>query len=150
MVWADGLGMEPRFERGLAAVADLPDGFVVAGFSQGSSVAGYVATRRAVSGVLQLSGLNVVEWFGAGAAWPTGVDSQCHQTVGAPFREDDITEQAMLDVTAAGDTISLPSFMLRISPAAAGSFWNRTALCGVRDTTSFARSFAAKGRSGLE
>jgi len=91
----------------------------------------------------------VVEWFGAGAAWPTGVDSQCHQTVGAPFREDDITEQAMLDVTAAGDTISLPSFMLRISPAAAGSSWNRTALCGLRDTTSFARSFAAKGRSGF-
>jgi len=55
MVWADGLGMEPRFERGLAALADLLDGFVVAGFSQGSSVAGYGATRRAVSGVLQLS-----------------------------------------------------------------------------------------------
>lgn len=149
MVWADGLGMEPRFERGLAAVADLPDGFVVAGFSQGSSVAGYVATRR---GLRRPAAVGPER--GRVVRRRRGVADRCGLAVppdrGRPVPEDDITEQAMLDVTAAGDTISLPSFMLRISPAAAGSFWNRTALCGVRDTTSFARSFAAKGRSGLE
>jgi hypothetical protein len=42
----------------------------------GSSVVVHVATPRAVSGVLPLSGLNGVEWFGSGAVWPAGVDSQ--------------------------------------------------------------------------
>lgn len=107
MAWNESLGMEPLFQRGLAAVADLPDGFVVGGFSQGSSIAAYVATRRAVSGVLQLSGLNVLEWFGAGAVWPAGVDSQSHQTLGDPFRENDITEQAVRDVAAAAGTLEL-------------------------------------------
>jgi dienelactone hydrolase len=106
MAWSDALGVE-LFERGLAAVAELPDGFVVGGFSQGSTVAAYVATRRAVSGVLQFSGVNVLEWFGDDAAWPAGVDSQGHQTLGDPFREDEIAEQAVRDVTAAGGTLEL-------------------------------------------
>lgn len=107
IAWSDELGMEPLIERALAAVADVPEGFVVGGFSQGSSVAVCVATRRAVSGVLQLSGLNVVEWFGTDALWPAGVDSQCHQTLGDPFREDEITEQAGRDVTSAGGKLEL-------------------------------------------
>jgi dienelactone hydrolase len=107
IAWSDELGLEPLIERALAAVADVPEGFVVGGFSQGSSVAVRVATRRAVSGVLQLSGLNVVEWFGTDALWPAGVDSQCHQTLGDPFREDEITEQAGRDVTSAGGNLEL-------------------------------------------
>lgn len=107
MAASEAIGMATLFERGLAAVTEVPDGFVVGGFSQGSNVAGYVATRRAVSGVLQLSGLNLVEWLGEGAAWPVGVDSQGHQTLGDPFREDEITEQAVRDVAAAGGTLDL-------------------------------------------
>jgi hypothetical protein len=64
IAWSDELGNDALFERGLAAVADVPDGFVAGGFSQGSTVAVFVAIRRAVAGVLQFSGLNVVEWFG--------------------------------------------------------------------------------------
>ena len=100
-------GNEKLFGLGLGAVADVPDGFVVAGFSQGSSIATYVATQRAVSGVLQLSGLNVVEWFGPDAAWPTGIDSQSHQSLGDPFRENEITEQAVREVAAAGGVLEL-------------------------------------------
>lgn len=107
MAWSEQLGMERLFERGLEAVAHLPDGFVVGGFSQGSNIAGYVATRRSVSGVLQLAGLSVDEWFGSGAVWPAGVDSQAHQTLGDPFREDEITEQAKRDVAAAGGALEL-------------------------------------------
>jgi len=107
MAWANQLGTAALFERGLAAVDEVRDGFVVGGFSQGSSVAVHVATRRAVSGVLQLSGLNIVEWFGADAAWPPGVSSQSHQMLGDRFREDEITEQARRDVTAAGGTLEL-------------------------------------------
>lgn len=107
MAWSQSLGDGRLFERGLAAVADVPDGFVVGGFSQGSSVAVCVATRRAVSGVLQLSGLNPVGWFGDDAAWPAGVSSQSHQTLGDPFREDEVTEQAVRDVSGAGGTLAL-------------------------------------------
>jgi dienelactone hydrolase len=106
MARSSELGDGELFARGLAAAADLPDGFVVGGFSQGSSVAVHVATRRAVSGVLQLSGLNVLEWFGPGAAWPSGVDSQSHQKLDDPFR-DPVEEQARRDVSAAGGTLEL-------------------------------------------
>ena len=93
-------------DRALASVADLDDGFVVAGFSQGSGLAVHVATRRAVGGVLQLSGLNPVEWFGADARWPAGVDSQSHQKVVDRFR-DPVDEQAAADVAAAGGTLEI-------------------------------------------
>jgi dienelactone hydrolase len=107
MAWSDSLGMGELSGRGLASLGDLPDGFVVGGFSQGAGIAVYVATQRAVSGVLQLSGLNVLEWFGEDVAWPAGVDSQSHQTLGDPFRENEITEQAIRDVTMAGGTLEL-------------------------------------------
>ena len=94
------------YQRALAAVAEVPDGFLVAGFSQGSGVAVHVATRRKVSGVLQLSGLNPLEWFGDDATWPEGVDSQSHQTVGDPFR-DPVEDQARRDVEAAGGKLEL-------------------------------------------
>jgi dienelactone hydrolase len=88
-------------------VADLPDGFVVGGFSQGSSVAFYVATHRRVSGVLQFSGVNILGWVGPDAVWPEGVDSQSHQTLGDPFREEEIIDEAVRDVAAAGGTLEL-------------------------------------------
>jgi dienelactone hydrolase len=104
--FSDELGVEELFRRALAAVAEVPDGFLVGGFSQGSTVAVGVALSRVVSGVLQLSGLNVLEWFGPDAAWPPGVDTQSHQTVEDPFR-DDITAQAVRDVEASGARLEL-------------------------------------------
>ena len=106
MEWAGQLPEGYREQRALAAVAELSDGFVVGGFSMGSSDAVYVATRRAVSGVLQFSGLNPVEWFGDDAVWPQGVDSQSHQKVDDPFR-DPVEQQATADVAAAGGTLEL-------------------------------------------
>jgi dienelactone hydrolase len=110
MEWA---GQQPegfREQRALAAVAELSDGFVVGGFSMGSSDAVYVATRRAVSGVLQFSGLNPVDWFGDDAVWPSGVDSQSHQKVDDPFR-DPVEQQAAADVAAAGGTLDLFDYL---------------------------------------
>ena len=101
MAFSRELG-EQLEERALSAVASLPDGFVVGGFSQGSGNAVYVATRRAVSGVLQFAGLNQLEWFGPDAAWPAGVDTQVHQSIGDPWREHEYEEQALRDVTSAG------------------------------------------------
>jgi len=93
-------------EKGLAAAAALADGFIVGGFSAGGAVATLVATRRAVSGVLQFSGLAILEWLGPDAVWPAGVDSQSHQMLDDPFR-DPIEEQALADVSSAGGTLEL-------------------------------------------
>jgi dienelactone hydrolase len=106
MGWASEQPDGFRSERALAAVADLPDGFVVGGFSMGSSDAVFVATRRLVTGVLQFSGLNPLEWFGDDAVWPAGVNSQSHQKVDDPFR-DPVEQQAAADVAAAGGTLEL-------------------------------------------
>ncbi|CAN5193506.1 dienelactone hydrolase family protein [soil metagenome] len=107
MAYSAQIGQEALMARALAAVADLPDGFVVGGFSQGSSAAVFVATRRAVSGVLQFAGFNVVEWFGPDATWPAGIDTQVHQAVGDPWREEEFAEQAALDVTSAGGRVEV-------------------------------------------
>ena len=135
--FSDALGIDELLRRGLAAVADVPDGFVVAGFSQGSSVALGVALHRAVSGVLQLSGLNVLEWFGPDAAWPAGVDSQSHQTADDPFREDEITAQAVRDCETAGGRLELfdypgrghlftdPTLSAEYDPDATALLWTR-------------------------
>ncbi len=107
MEFSAAYGQEKLMTRALEAVADLPDGFVVGGFSQGSSAAVFVATRRAVSGVLQFAGFNVLEWFGPEAKWPAGIDTQVHQTLGDPWREDEFAEQAAADVTSAGGRVEV-------------------------------------------
>jgi dienelactone hydrolase len=106
IAWARQLGDGYLEARALASVGEISDGFVVAGFSQGSGNAVYVATRRRVGGVLQFSGLNPLEWFGDDARWPAGVHSQSHQKVDDPFR-DPVEDQAAADVAAAGGTLEL-------------------------------------------
>jgi dienelactone hydrolase len=106
IVWSRQLGDGHLEERALTAAAEVSDGFVVAGFSQGSGNAVHVATRRRVAGVLQFSGLNPLEWFGDDAVWPAGVDAQSHQKVDDPFR-DPVEEKATADVEAAGGTLEL-------------------------------------------
>jgi dienelactone hydrolase len=106
MAFSRQLGDGYLERRALAAVSEVRDGFVVAGYSQGSGIAVSVATRRAVGGVLQFSGLNPLEWFGEDAAWPAGVDSQSHQTVDDPFR-DPVDDEATADVAAAGGSLEI-------------------------------------------
>ena len=137
MAFSAELGHEQLMARALAAVDGLPDGFVVGGFSQGSSVAVYIATRRAVSGVLQFAGFNILEWFGPDAAWPAGVDTQVHQAVGDPWREDQFAEQAERDVTSAGGRVELfdypgtghlftdPSLPEEYDPVSTELLWSR-------------------------
>ena len=107
MTFSHDLGNDTINRRALESVADLPDGFITAGFSMGSGVAVYVATQRQVRGVVQFAGLNVLEWYGPEVRWPTGIDSQSHQTVDDPWREDEFAEQAIRDVTSAGGTIEV-------------------------------------------
>jgi dienelactone hydrolase len=98
-----GLGEEVLAERGLASVADLPDGFVVCGWSAGAAVAAVVALRRPVSGLLQLSAAVPLEWLGEGAAYPPGLDGQIHQMASDPFHDGpDVLAAAVRDVEASG------------------------------------------------
>jgi len=105
------LGSFEVMRRGLAAVADLPDGFVTAGFSAGGGSAVLVATRRPVAGVLLFAGAFLVEWLGADVRWPAGVPAQLHYTLGDPFREQGEIDGTVAQVHAAGgriDTFDYP------------------------------------------
>lgn len=61
----------------------------------GSGRAEFVATKRAVSGVLMFSGALDLTMIGVGS-WPTRVPSKIHYTTGDPFRN-----QAWIDAVVA-------------------------------------------------
>ena len=86
--FAASIGYPALMQRAVNAVADLPNGFVVAGFSNGGGMAEYVATQRSVSGVLMLSGALALDMIGV-ERWPAGVPGQIHYTAGDPFRNQD-------------------------------------------------------------
>jgi dienelactone hydrolase len=105
MAHAEDMGYPALMRRAAEAVAELPDGFVVAGFSNGGGMAVYVATQRAVSGVLMLAGAMPVGVLGAEAAWPAGVPAQIHYTLDDPYRSQGEIDQTVLDVEAAGGSV---------------------------------------------
>jgi dienelactone hydrolase len=133
MAFADELGMPTLFARGLEAVAEVPDGFVVAGFSMGSNVAGHVATQRPVAGLLQLAGVSILEWFGDEVTWPDGLRSQAHQTLDDPFREPEVLEQVIrelpglevFDYPGTGHLFNDPTLPDEYDAAATELLWSR-------------------------
>ena len=92
------LGHAELMRRAREGVADLPDGFVSAGFSLGCVMAVHIATQRTVSGVLMIAGALPASAFGTDARWPTGVPAQTHATLDDPWREQDMIDQAVLEV----------------------------------------------------
>jgi dienelactone hydrolase len=103
---AEGIGYPVLMERAVAGVAGLDDGFVAAGFSNGGGMAEYVATRRAVGGVLMLSGALPLEMIGV-EAWPAGVPAQIHYTEGDPFRNQGWIDAVAALVRASGSEVEL-------------------------------------------
>ncbi len=106
MAFAEAIGYPELMARALTAVASLPDGFVVAGFSNGGVMATYVATQRRVSGVLLFSGAAQLEWVGA-QAWPAGVPAQLHDADGDPYREQETVDAVAAAVRAAGGDVEV-------------------------------------------
>lgn len=106
MAFAEAIGYPELMARALTAVASLPDGFVVAGFSNGGVMATYVATKRGVGGVLLFSGAAKLEWVGADA-WPARVPAQIHDADGDPYREQDTTDAVAAAVRAAGADVEV-------------------------------------------
>jgi dienelactone hydrolase len=138
MAFAEGeLGHAELRRRARAAVADLPDGFVSAGFSLGCVIAVHIATQRAVSGVLMIAGALPASAFGGDARWPAGVPAQTHSTLGDPWREQDMIEQAVLEVQAAGGRLEVfdypgsghlftdPSLPAEYDPVGTELLWSR-------------------------
>ena len=133
---AESIGYPVLMERALAGVAELDDGFVAAGFSNGGGMAEYVATQRAVAGVLMLSGALPLEMIGADT-WPAGVPAQIHYTVDDPFRNqgwiDAVAglvrasgaEVEVFDYPGAGHLFSDPSLPDEYDAEAAETMWGR-------------------------
>jgi dienelactone hydrolase len=124
--------------RTLEAVADLPDGFVTAGFSAGGGQAFLAATKRPVSAVLLLSGVFVPSWLGDDVRWPHGVPAQVHTMLDDPFRDDaEAFEAQRREVEQAGGTVEIfdypgsghlfadPSLPAEYDAEAAELMWSR-------------------------
>jgi dienelactone hydrolase len=74
----DEIGVPELMRRAEAALAELPEDLVYAGFSMGAASAGYyAATRRGARGAVLMHGITPLADFGVGA-WPAGVPAQVH------------------------------------------------------------------------
>lgn len=98
---AEAIGYPVLMQRALDAVAELPDGFVALGFSNGGGMAEYVATQRRVAGAVLVSGTLPLEMIGV-EAWPSGVPVQIHYTVDDPMRRQEWIDAVVEAVVATG------------------------------------------------
>ncbi len=134
--FAESIGYPELMRRAAAAVEELPDGFVAAGFSNGGGMAEYVATQRPVAGVLMLSGALPLELLGA-EAWPAGVPAQIHYAADDPFRRQEWVDAVAAAVRAAGAPLDAfdypgdghlftdPSLPAEYQPDEAALLWER-------------------------
>lgn len=100
------IGFPALMAAAVAGVADLEDGFVAAGFSNGAGMAEYVATQRRCGGVLMFSGALPLAMLGADA-WPHGVPVQLHVAEGDPMRNQEWDDAFLADVRAAGAAVEV-------------------------------------------
>jgi dienelactone hydrolase len=135
MAYVEEVGFPALMAKALELTADLPDGFVTAGFSNGGGMAEFVAGSRPVSGVLMLSGaLDPAE---IGLTWPRGVPAQIHYTVDDPFRSQEGIDAVVAAAEAAGAAVEIfdypgsghlfadPSKADEYQPAEAALMWER-------------------------
>jgi dienelactone hydrolase len=136
MAYVTEVGFPALMSNALELTADLPEGFVTVGFSNGGGMAEYVAASRpGVRGVVMLSGaLDPAE---IGITWPKGVPAQVHYTVDDPFREQEGIDSVVAAVESAGATVEVfdypgsghlfadPSKTDEYQPAQAELMWSR-------------------------
>lgn len=80
----DEVGVPELMRRAEAALAELPEGLVYAGFSMGAASAGYYAgTRRGARGAILMHGVPPLPDFGV-ERWPEGVPAQVHYAADDP------------------------------------------------------------------
>lgn len=134
--FAESIGYPTLMEIAEEAVSGMPDGFVVAGFSNGGGMAEFVATRRPVRGVLMLSGALDLAMIGV-ETWPNGVPAQIHYTVDDPFRSqaeidavatvvnDAGASMEIFDYAGAGHLFTDPSLPNEFDAQATELLWSR-------------------------
>ena len=132
----DRVGFPALMQAALDAVAGLPDGFVVAGFSNGAGMAEYVATQRVCRGALLVAGALPLAVLGV-EAWPAAVPVQVHHTEGDPKRSAEWLDAFAADVRRAGSTVEVltypgsghlfsdPSLPAEYDAAATEALWRR-------------------------
>lgn len=82
-----GIGFPALMESAAAAAAELPDGLVTLGFSNGAGMAEHVAgVRSGVAGVVMCGGGLDPAYLGF--SWPDAVPGQVHSTLDDPFRDE--------------------------------------------------------------
>ena len=99
--YVEELGFPELMRRALAAVEDLADGFVVAGFSNGAGMAEHVATQRRCGGALLVVGALPLAVLGA-PAWPSGTPVQLHLATDDPLRDQSWVDAFVGDVRGSG------------------------------------------------
>lgn len=99
--YVDQVGFPALMQGALDATTDLPDGFVVAGFSNGAGMAEHVALHRRVGAAVLFSGALPLSFLGADA-WPVGVPVQLHYGRLDPHRSQDWVEEFLMSVRTAG------------------------------------------------
>lgn len=104
--FAEAIGYPALMSQAADAVAEVPDGFIAAGFSNGGGMSEYVATVRRVSGVLMLSGALPLGMIGV-EAWPAGVPAQIHYTREDPFRRQEAIDSVISQVESAGGRVDV-------------------------------------------
>ncbi len=101
VAYQEELGFPALMQGALDATADLRDGFVVAGFSNGAGMAEHVALHRPVAAAVLFSGALPLPFLGADA-WPATVPVQLHYAVSDPKRNQDWVDQFLGEVRASG------------------------------------------------
>ncbi len=102
----EDVGFPALMTAAVEGVADLPDGFVAAGFSNGAGMAEHVALQGRCSGVLMFSGALPVAMLGADA-WPAGVPVQLHAADADPMRHQEWDDAFLAEVRAAGAPVEV-------------------------------------------
>jgi dienelactone hydrolase len=140
------LGFPELMGRALDGVADLPDGFIAMGFSNGGGMATWVALHRPVAAVVACSGALPLDRIGADG-WPPGVPAQLHYTVDDPRKLPGSVDSLMRSVNEAGADAEYvqypgsghlftdPGLSEEFDPGATERFWSRVlAFCATRTT----------------
>ncbi len=109
IAYQEEVGFPALLQSALDATADLPDGFVVAGFSNGAGMAEHVALHRAVAAAVLFSGALPLPFLGADS-WPAAVPVQLHYAVSDPKRNQDWVDQLLAAVRASGAPAELHEY----------------------------------------
>jgi dienelactone hydrolase len=129
------LGFPALMGAAVAGVADLADGFVPVGFSNGAGMAEYVATQRHCAGVVMFSGALPLPILGVDA-WPDGVPVQLHVAAGDPLRNREWDEEFLagaahvpaevFEYPVPGHLFTDASLPAEFDAAATELLWSRT------------------------